>query len=520
MELRDYQKEALAAIWSDLFKHRSALCVLPTGSGKSLIIAELLKLSFAKKDDLRAMVLFNNIDLLSQIYERFVRLMPEISISLYSKTLNSRSLSRLTLASVQSLVSNKRIIDAGVINLVVLDEVHNVNDQDRDSRYIKFIEEHYKKNDKLKIVGFTATPYRATGVIYGENKLFTHITYQKTINEMIRKGYLVKPTMKSPEHKFDISNLRVVAGDFSKGDLEKLTADEKKVDDQVRDALSRLVGRNCVVWFCTSIFHAETVLSRLETYGETATILHSKLEKNERKRNKQKFVSGAARHLVFINIVREGFDHPPIDAIVMMRPTRSPVLYCLVLDYGRVVETLGTIQNPLVVEKYSRKYKPQKRVNYTICPKCLTYNNLLARACEECGYSLHELRLKNLTRSASSNTQDLTSSVSQHKVTAVCFTRHMSKNGNKCLVINYHTNELWRLGYMDADIKEYFVLSKPFSYQKMMHRLSELRVKYDESIYDKTLFSVEAVKTRRDGKYIRVVGVIIKNQKERKRWIG
>jgi hypothetical protein len=139
-------------------------------------------------------------------------------------------------------------------------------------------------------------------------------------------------------------------------------------------------------------------------------VIHSQKDNNIKE-----FEDGNLRHLVFVSIVSEGYDYPPIDAIVLMRPTRSPVLYvqivgrglrpykdkvnCLVLDYGRVIETLGHISDPLI--NAGKKSKGVTEIKMKFCPQCYEYCQLSAQTCPECEYqfssSKKEVNLKNLT---------------------------------------------------------------------------------------------------------------------------
>lgn len=476
LKLRDYQLEAVEALWNALYTGDSALCVMPTGVGKTEVMIELLRKSVDKKPDIKAAILVNKIGLVEQTARRFSKHLPT---GVFCGSLKRRELTEsITVASIQSIFS----ANLECVNLIVLDEVHNVN-QDA-GRYISFIDVLKKKNDKLKVIAFTATPYRASGPIYGKGKLFPNITYQKDLAEMIERGFLVTPRMKRVNEQFDVSKLHVRAGEFMAEEIEALTLDADKVRAQITDALSRLEDRKKVVWACSSIAHCELVHSMLTDAG----ILHSKMSTEDRDRNQMEFEHGRFKHLVFVSIVSEGYDYPPIDSVVLMRPMRSPVLYVqtigrglrpapdktdlLVLDYGKVVETIGPLDNPRVSGGPGR---PAKAVENThmFCPSCLEYIFKSVTNCPACDAPIREDRnpIKSLTNRAAEESELLRAKdkIRSADVKDVTVRKYVSKNNNTCLKITYYPSS-----FAMSPISEFFVWNNEWALSRALNRLSEL----------------------------------------------
>jgi|DEB0MinimDraft_3_1074331.scaffolds.fasta_scaffold00323_16 DNA repair protein RadD len=389
-DLRDYQLEAIEAVWRALFDKDNALLVLPTGAGKTLTIAGFCEKVYKAKPDARVLFLVNKVSLATQTAKVFSGLIDGVGV--FCGSLNSYSQERFTVASIQSLVR----ADLDNYHLVIVDEAHRL-DQREGSQYMKVYSKLLSVNKKLKIVGLTATPFRNDGYIYGPDKIFDSITYCKDVKWAIDQGWLVRPFMKHTKERFLTTGLHTRMGDFDSREVRNLTVDRPKVQRQIDDAMPQLEGRNKIIWHCSCIEHAELVA---ETIPEEAIVIHSKMNIKERKKQLSKFEDGNVRHLVFVMIVSEGYDFPPISAVVLMRPTKSPLLYiqcvgralrtslgkkdCLVLDYGEVVANCGPLDDPIVREKGSgTKVKP---IPMKFCPSCLEYLKSSTMECHACGH--------------------------------------------------------------------------------------------------------------------------------------
>jgi len=498
-------------LWNQLYKEQTALCVLSTGTGKTEIFIEFLKKALTLKPELRAIILVNKINLLTQTARRIGTELTGNRVGVfYGK---EKELSPITVACIQSIY--KLTLDN--LNLIILDETHNVDQND--GRYIDFIRNH----PAAKLIAFTATPYRtASGPIYGAGKLFTKITYQKQLKEMIQAGFLVEPRMKRTEEQFDISQLRTRAGEFMSEDVSELVSDEKKVRAQVQDAIPRLRDRKSVVWACALISHAEDVKTALGEEGEDAVVLHSKMSEDERIAAQKEFETGLARHLVFVSIVSEGYDHPPIDAVVLMRPMKSPVLYvqtvgrglrisegkkdCLILDYGKVVETIGPLDNPKMNDKESRK-KKQEPTLMKFCPACLEYVHRKEPQCPACSHVFFTREAPKLEKKAA-NVGDLVSWQPQKpkmmELSHVELEKYHSKSGNDCLRVTYYPKSI--VG--EYPVSEFFVWSNDYAQQRLFKRLGEMQVKLCADINEQAAQAIQTMPTmieyEMDGKYPRV----------------
>lgn len=469
MNLREYQIDAIKAIEQELQKGMAALVVLPTGCGKSIVIYEILRKFLFLDDSHKAVVLFNRVPLLVEQSQRASQYLG-IEVKNYCASINQFDIGPVTFASVHSLKNTDEKFD-----LVIIDECHVMDD--KEGVYTDFLA---KQN--CKIIGFTATPFRYDGFIYGAGKLWPHVTYSQTLNWAIEQGYLVKPIAKQPKHEFDTADLGIVAGDYSAADIDRLVDNPDLVRMQVQDAMERIQGRKKIVWACANINHAEAVKSVLESVGESVATVHSQQDDYSAL---DKFKS-AERHLTFVTVVAEGFDYPPIDCIVFMRPTLSPRLLvqicgrglrlhegkenCLILDYAQVFKSLGTLDNPRI-EKATKRSQGKKEKPVKTCPSCDTINSVSFNECENCGHVFVSIVSDTMTTTPDEMTSII--GVDQRKVYTkkVVETRvvdHISKNGNRCKVIEYY-------GMSGKPVKEYFVTGRSFSMMQFELRLKQIK---------------------------------------------
>lgn len=363
---------------------------------------------------------------------------------------------------------------------LVVGNCHAIEWERKENRYAKLLQ----KYEEAKVYGFTATPYRNNGPIYGTGKFFPEITFKVSMKELLDLGFLVPPTLKGSKFSFDTKGLRTVAGEYDQSQVAALVSDEIKLRHQVSDALDRLEGRNKIVWFCANIKHAEKIRNRLVDSLESAAILHSNLSEEERVFNKNKFENTPCRHLVFVTIVAEGYDYPPIDAIVFLRPTKSANLYvqvsgrglrpygnkkdCLILDYARVIENLGPLDDPKIPQPKKKKEPGEPAIMMRQCPHCFQMVHFSVKICPECEFVLVKDEPV-LTRRPEAARNLLSfenkAKLKEATIEEVAFLRHVSKSGKPCIRARYKIKE------SVLPLSEYLPLDG-FYYRRTLHVLN------------------------------------------------
>lgn len=503
--LRPYQIECVDAVWNNMFKDRFSLFVGSTGLGKTVILSELIRKTLTLLPSAKICFIVNKLNLLKQTTKSLADYL-KIEVSTYYGKEKDLS-SNVIVASIQSCRTK---IKDSFFNLIIFDEAHNVNQDD--GNYKAFIDVMIKNNERVKFVGCTATPFRNDGLIYGPDKLFKDVCFSRGLKWSIDNGFLTRPSMKRVDHQFDTSKLRIKLGDFDSSDLSKLVDDVDKIKVQIEDAIPQLDGRKCIVWACINITHAELVYKMLNDIGEAASVIHSKQSLIEQEKNKSDFENGITRHLTFVTIVSEGYNYPKIDAVVFMRPTRSPNLYvqtcgrslrlsegkkdALILDYGRVVESCGPLDDPIISK--GGKKKKYLNVKMKFCKSCYEYVEVKASVCPSCGslFEKREMNLSNLTDRSYDNK-------SEKLVVELVYIRYFtSKNNNKCITIEYRFKRMFA-----PLVKEFFMLDKPWSMSKFRDRIKKLNISVVGNHYvgEFEPFTRTEVEVIKSGKYYKIL---------------
>lgn len=471
-----------------MFKKHAVLTVMPMGTGKTECFIELCKRAIEKKPDVRILILLNKVMLVDQTVRRLAGHLSERTIGVYCGTLNRKELHPITVASIQSVYDQ----DLSGINIVILDEAHRMT-VDEDSQYQVLLRSLITSNKKLKILGFTATPYRSNGYIYGKEELFKEIDFKYDIKDAIRDGYLVPPKLKATTQGYDTTGVALRLGDFDIGELSKLVESEDKISAQVAEAMLRLSGRNKIAWACTTIEHAQKLHALIP---EPASIIHSKMGRPDQEKNRHEFEFGTVRHIVFVTMLSEGVDIPCIDAIALCRPTRSPTLAlqtigralrlfpgkkdALILDFGEVIQSIGPLDDPRIPEKGSRKGQSAPAV-MKFCKGCLEYVPVATLVCPEC-----HMEFPKPERSTGTQRPDEASALFKKtkqplvsRVTAITLTRYISGNQNLCLRIMYDTDNM-----VQRTISEFYVWNNDYARYKAMRRCGEIGVVWKQELDD------------------------------------
>lgn len=433
MKLRPYQTKCVDTVWNTLARQNKALAVMSTGGGKTECFIDLIK-----QADVKTAVLVGRNKLVGQTVNRLSKVIDDVGV--WSASYGKKRIGKVTVVSIHSADS----LNIEGLRFIVCDEAHNFTD----GRYMRF----YERHAGVKIAGFTATPWRGGFEIFGEDKFWPECNYKLGLKKLIADGYLVPPVSKAMDLAFNPIDLKTRGDDFILSDLIKLTSKEHKIKDQVADAMPRLEGRSYCVWQCVSIEQAELVKKHIP---ETASIVHSKQVNNDYQVDC--FESGKVRHLINVMMMHEGYDFPPVDAIVMMRPTRSPTLYvqtigrglrpsagkkdCLVLDYGKVIENCGPLHDPIVKADKKRGNREPLKNEIRVCPECMSYVEWELKNCPDCGHEFKVKRdvLKSLESKASD--KDILAAREPEKIECdnVYAVKHKSRNGNDCIKLCFQS---------------------------------------------------------------------------------
>lgn len=401
-ELRDYQKELLDNIENYLFTKTGNPCaVLSTGAGKSWVIAELIHHAIERDASSRVLMVTHQKELIEQDYDKLIKLLPDADVGIYSASVGQKDLThRVTFAGIQSIIKAKRIPS---YSLMIVDECHLINNNETGS-YRKLEKLLREKNPAMRVVGFTATPYRlGQGMITDEPSIFTDLVRGRNMHWLQQNGYLARFSTFSGKTQYDTKGIKKQNGEFSEKELSErvvhFSGNGEICDEIVNAADNGLTVRKHILVFCTGILHAELIAEMLNKRSIITEVLTGKATKAEREAILSRFASGRTRAIANVGVLTTGFDYPDTDMIVMLRPTMSPGLWvqavgrgirlksdggdCLVLDFAGNTLRHGT------PDSITPPRKPGEGVGHMIvktCPEC----NLVCHGrnvkCPNCGH--------------------------------------------------------------------------------------------------------------------------------------
>jgi len=268
--LRPYQQQAVDATITHFRRtSESAVLVLPTGAGKSLVIAELARLAKRK-----ILVVTHVQELVEQNASKYAAL--NLTPGIYSAGLKQRDTEhQVIFASIQSIARNlEQFIHD--YSLIIIDECHRVSDNE-ESLYQKLINHLKQQNPYLKVLGLTATPYRlGHGWIYhqdyrgffrqSESTIFKHCIYDLPMRNLIKQGFLTEPkVINAATAHYDFSALTPSAnGLFAEREVNELLAKYPRVTEAICEQIvEQAKDRQGVMLFAASVRHAKEILGYL-----------------------------------------------------------------------------------------------------------------------------------------------------------------------------------------------------------------------------------------------------------------
>lgn len=382
--LRPYQQEAVDATIS-YFRRSSqpAVIVLPTGAGKSLVIAELARVARG-----RVLVLAHVKELVAQNHAKYQAY--GLDADIFAAGLQRKeSRAKVVFGSVQSVARNLELFDAD-FSLLIVDECHRISDAE-DSQYQQIINQLRQHNPQLRLLGLTATPYRlGKGWIYqfhyhgmvrgDERALFRDCIYELPLRYMIKHGFLVPPErLDMPVVQYDFSRLQAQEnGLFSEADLNRELKQQQRITPHIIQQIVEFAEqREGVMIFAATVEHAREVLGLLP--GSKA-LISAGTPAAERDALIAAFKARELRYMVNVAVLTTGFDAPHVDLIAILRPTESVSLYqqivgrglrlspgktdCLILDYA------GNPHDLFTPEVGAPKGKSDNQPVQVFCPGC------------------------------------------------------------------------------------------------------------------------------------------------------
>jgi DNA repair protein RadD len=462
--LRDYQQRAIDDLytWFSSNATGNPCLEMPTGSGKSHVVAELCKNAVKGWPDTRILMLTHSKELISQNATKMRQHWPNAPLGVWSAGLGRKEIDQITFAGIQS--AHRHADSIGHRDLILVDECHLISNKEQGT-YRKLLGNLAEINPNMRVIGLTATPYRLGQgtLIDGADALFKDIIRPVTIQELIARGFLATLKSKHTNSILDISNVHKRGGEYIESELNRAVDQEEINRAVVAETIVRAGERKKWLFFCSGVDHAEHVRDELLAQGISAACVTGGTSKAERSRILAAHEAGEITALTNANVLTTGYDSPDIDLLVYVRPTLSPALYvqmagrgmrvkshtdhCLVLDFAGNVERHGPITN---VRPPKAKGDRIGEIPTKICPQCDELVQISVMRCPDCGYIWEEKPKKfNL-----SNADIMGIEPQETEITEWKWSKHTSsKSGKDMVKVVYYS------GLAGPAITEYFAVT-------------------------------------------------------------
>lgn len=404
-EDRSYQDEIVTAVFDYLFtKSGNPVVASPGGTGKSHCMNRIIKRMVKKWPGTRVMSLVHDAKVIEQNCNSMLRYWPSAPVGIYSAGLKQRDTRPpIIYAGIQSVA--KRAADFGEINVVIIDECDLVSPKE-ETLYQRFISALLEVNPRMRVIGFTATPYRLGMGCLTNSELWDEICIDLTktdrFNWFIEHGYLSPLVTKKTCKEIDITNISMRGGEFNESELQ---------DAADTDELNRAVVEECIRYgkdrkhwlvFSSGVKHGHHLAKLFNAKGVPTVMLSGEDSMKYREEAEDDFRSGKFRCLVNCGLYGRGWDFPALDMLAWARATQSTALWVqgcvrltrtapgkengLVLDFAGNTRRLGPVNDPVIPAPRRKGDAEKGEAPVKECPECHSYIHTRIMVCPDCGY--------------------------------------------------------------------------------------------------------------------------------------
>ena len=327
--LRDYQIEICEKINEAFEAHRSVMMQMPTGTGKTVVLASLVKQYLNRDADCSVLIVAHRIELIEQIGEHLRGY--GIAYGVIAGGRKTKKAESVMVASIQTLSSKLSTLGSLLYpSLVVIDEAHHA--------LAKTYQILWAAWPEAKFLGLTATPYRMSGD--GFTDLFEVLVDSWSVKQFIADGWLspydyysIRPDSEE-QQEIDSLKKRGADGDFQMKELrEKL--DVRPSIERLFESFERYAFDKKGIIYAIDIAHAEHIAEFYRLQGVNAVAISSKTPAKERAEVIRTFKDeNRIQILVSVDLFSEGFDCPDVEFIQMARPTLSLAKYLQMVGRG------------------------------------------------------------------------------------------------------------------------------------------------------------------------------------------
>lgn len=327
---RDYQLRGINAAFELWGTHPGVLFRQPTGSGKTVSGTLIADRWLSLGDNYRVLVVAHERQLIQQFADEIydiLRVQPAIEMA----QLHCTGREHIIVGSRATLIprgekSRLRKFDPRLNWLVIIDEAHRWA---RKLQSCRPIIEHFEANPNSRRLGLTATPERTDKTTLAG--LFPAVASDYRLYNLEGGPSAVADGWAVPyDQRFvvvegvDFKNIREVAKDFDKKELERILSEQETLARLVDPTLD-LVGDRRTLIFSPGVDMAKAVALYINAKlgYEAAVELDGAFPDEERKLVYRRHQRGDFQFLSVCGLCREGYNDPGIQAVAIFRPTKS-----------------------------------------------------------------------------------------------------------------------------------------------------------------------------------------------------
>lgn len=334
LPMRPYQADAVKAIQAAWARGiRRPAVVLPTGAGKTVVFAHLIRLwleAVWPRLGRRVLIICHRTELIEQAAQKLRDVAPHLSIGIVMADRNETRCD-VVVASVQTLANVDRRRMIADVGLIVVDECHHAPAPTWLATLAHYgawgdsFEPNDRQRERAIAVGFTATMLRSDEKALGD--VWEQVVSSRSIGEMVRAGFLVRPRgIRVTVEDLDLRNVKTSRGDYSTGDLGRAIT-----ESQAPEAVVKAIREHCPdqpgIVFTPTVETARIMNDRLIGDGQRSAMMWGDMPRDERRRILDDFKSERLDWLVNPQLLTEGTDLPRAAVAVIARPTKSPGLF-------------------------------------------------------------------------------------------------------------------------------------------------------------------------------------------------
>lgn len=378
--LRPYQSDIVDRVRNAYLHGYKAPCVvLPCGGGKSVIVAEIAKLTTAKYN--HVLFLVHRKELVDQIQNTF---------DFWGVDMNNADIMMVQTAS-------RRIEKLQKPALIITDENHHSKAATYRKIYDAFPNAHR--------LGVTATPVRLDGSGLGD------------VNDILVEGvsakWLIKHHYLSPYDYYapsiaDLTGIKIQHGEYETKSVEKALLRTAVFGDAIKHYRQLADGKQAIC-YCVSVNHSYAMAEEFKANGISAEHIDGTTPKEQRDRIIERYRRGEITILCNVDLISEGFDVPDCECAILLRPTKSLTLYiqqsmrCMRYKKGKraiIIDHVGNYARhgmpdadrkwDLHAKKAAKKQEKQiEDLKIKQCPECYyTFEppSFGRAVCPACGY--------------------------------------------------------------------------------------------------------------------------------------